>query len=249
MSEVKWIKITTNIFNDEKIQLIEDMPDSDTIIVIWFKLLSLAGKSNSNGLVMISERVPYTKQMLTTIFRRKATVIELALHTFEQFGMIELLDNDTILIANWDKHQNVKGLDTIREQNKLRQQKHRDKLKLKEIELDKDIDIESNVTNNVIIPYQLIITYLNKKVGTAYKSSSKESQRLIKLRFKSGFTLEDFYKVIDNKYDDWFKTDMEQYLRPMTLFGTKFESYLNQVSNKKKDIDEPDWLNGYIEKL
>lgn len=129
MSKVKWIKITTNVFDDEKIQLIESMPESDTIIVIWFKLLALAGKSNNGGLVMISDKVPYTVEMLTTLFRRKLTVVQLALHTFEQFGMIEILDNDTILISNWEKHQNEDKLLEIREKQRLRQKEYRDKKK------------------------------------------------------------------------------------------------------------------------
>ena len=127
MAEVKWIKITTDIFNDEKIQLIESMPDSDSLIVIWFKLLALAGKSNNGGLVMISDKVPYTNAMLSTLFRRKPTVVELALLTFEQFGMIERLDNDAILISNWDKHQNIEGMEKIKLQNKERQQRYREK--------------------------------------------------------------------------------------------------------------------------
>jgi len=155
MQKVKWIKITTDIFDDEKIQLIEVLPDSDTIIVIWFKLLALAGKSNNSGLVLISDKVPYTKEMLSIIFRRKKSQIELALKTFVSFGMIELLNNDAILISNWEKHQNIKGLDNIKEQNRIRQQRFRDNKKLllenKDIELDKDIDKEGNVTNNVTI--------------------------------------------------------------------------------------------------
>ena len=155
MSEVKWIKITTDIFNDEKMLLIESMPDSDSIIVIWFKLLSLAGKSNNGGLVMMSDKVPYTKEMLPILFRRKPAVVDLALLTFEKFGMIEILDNNTILISNWEKHQNVKGLEEIREKNRIRQKKFRDNQKLllenkdKEEDKELDIDIEGNVTNNV----------------------------------------------------------------------------------------------------
>ena len=130
MADVKWIKITTNIFNDEKIQLIESMPDSDTIIVIWFKLLALAGKSNNSGLVVFNDNIPYTTEMLVTLFRRKESVISLALKTFQSFKMIEILENNTILISNWEKHQNLIGLDNIREQNRVRKQKQRDREKL-----------------------------------------------------------------------------------------------------------------------
>jgi uncharacterized phage protein (TIGR02220 family) len=74
---------------------------------------------------------------------------------------------------------------------------------------------------------------LNSKCGTKYKSSSKKTQNLIKARFNEGFTLDDFKTVIDKKSSDWFNDNkMNQYLRPETLFGTKFESYLNQKGEK-----------------
>lgn len=139
MADVKWIKITTNIFNDEKIQLIESMPDSDTIIVIWFKLLALAGKSNNGGLVVFNDNIPYTTDMLVTLFRRKESVIALALKTFQQFKMIEILDNEMILISNWEKHQNIDKLDEIREQNRIRKQNQRERERL----LISDVTIQS----------------------------------------------------------------------------------------------------------
>lgn len=78
-------------------------------------------------------------------------------------------------------------------------------------------------------PYQEILDYLNGKVGTSYRASSQATQRLIKARSNEGFKVEDFKKVIDIKVAAW-KNDpkMSQYLRPATLFGTKFESYLNE---------------------
>ena len=63
-SDVKWIKIVTDIFDDEKIILIESMPDADCIIVLWFKLLCLAGKQNNDWVFMLNERMPYTDEML-----------------------------------------------------------------------------------------------------------------------------------------------------------------------------------------
>lgn len=77
-------------------------------------------------------------------------------------------------------------------------------------------------------PFKEIIEYLNRKSGKNYRYSSKATQKHIKARIKEGFTLEDFKRVIDWKVSRWIGTDMEQYLRPETLFGTKFESYLNE---------------------
>lgn len=85
-------------------------------------------------------------------------------------------------------------------------------------------------------PYQEILDYLNSKIGTSYRASSKTTQRLIKARSNEGFDVEDFKRVIDNKISSWGKDPkMSQYLRPNTLFGTKFEAYLNEQAV----IDQP----------
>lgn len=102
------------------------------------------------------------------------------------------------------------------------------------LDLDLDLDIEDIVEQSPTVPYQKIISYLNQKINSSYKATSKETQRLIKARIEQGFTLKDFYKVIDIKYDEWFKTDMAKFLRPQTLFGTKFESYLNQLPSESE---------------
>ena len=104
MSEIKWIKITTDIFDDEKIRLIDALPDHDAILVIWFKILTLAGKHNRNGLLMMSDKVHYTDEMLTTIFQRPLNTVRMSLGIFEQFGMIEIIDG-VITLPNWEKHQ------------------------------------------------------------------------------------------------------------------------------------------------
>lgn len=103
---VKWIKIVTDIFDDEKMLLIEALPESDAITVIWFKLLCLAGKQNNGGVFMMNDRIPYTDEMLSTIFRKPLNTVRLALSTFEQFGMVEIV-NDVITIP---KGESIKTL-------------------------------------------------------------------------------------------------------------------------------------------
>ena len=124
MAEVKWIKLTTDIFDDEKILMIESLPSADTIIVIWFKLLAFAGKSNNNGVFMMSNRIPYTEDMLAAIFRRDSKTVSLALKTFEQFGMIEIIDN-VITIPNWDKHQTLDAYEKKKERDRKLQAERR----------------------------------------------------------------------------------------------------------------------------
>ena len=83
-------------------------------------------------------------------------------------------------------------------------------------------------------PFKEIIEYLNQRTGKNYKYSSKATQKHIRARTKEGFSLEDFKRVIDWKVSEWAGTDMEKYLRPETLFGTKFEGYLNAAPLPKK---------------
>lgn len=91
-------------------------------------------------------------------------------------------------------------------------------------------------------PYRDVIDYLNKQTGKQYKSTTRKNQTVIRARTDEGFTLNDFKQVIDNKVSDWKGTDMEKYLRPETLFGTKFEGYLNQQQSNA--VDE-DWRKQY----
>lgn len=127
-SEVKWIKITTDIFDDEKILLIEALPDAYAIITVWFKLLCLAGKQNNSGVFMMNNRVAYTDTMLATIFRMKETTVQLALKTFEQFGMVEIVDG-VITIPNWGKHQNLDQLESKKEYMRGYMKEYREKQK------------------------------------------------------------------------------------------------------------------------
>ena len=106
MADVKWIKITTDIFDDDKILMIESMPSADSIIVIWFKLLTMAGKQNNDGVFMMANKIAYTDEMLAAIFRRDVNTVRMALNIFQQFGMIEIIDN-VITIPNWGKHQTL----------------------------------------------------------------------------------------------------------------------------------------------
>lgn len=94
--------------------------------------------------------------------------------------------------------------------------------------------INNNLNKELNNIYKEAIDYLNQKAGTKYKSSSKNTTKHIKARLNDGYTLEDFKSVIDKKCSEWLNTDMEKYLCPDTLFGSKFEKYLNQKINGTK---------------
>ncbi len=147
MADVKWIKITTDIFDDEKILLIESLPEADSIIVIWFKLLCLAGKMNNSGVFTMSNQMPYTDKMLATIFRRKETTVQLALQTFEQFGMVEIIDG-VITIPNWGKHQNLDQLESKKEYMKDYMREYREKQKRLSCESNSKTNSKANCKTN-----------------------------------------------------------------------------------------------------
>ena len=129
MAEVKWIKICTDIFDDEKILLLESMPEADGLIVIWFKLLCLAGKQNNSGVFLLNDRIAYTEDMLATVFRRPVNTVRLALSVFEQYGMIEVI-NGVITIPKWDKHQSLDAYEKRKERDRLYQQRKREEQRL-----------------------------------------------------------------------------------------------------------------------
>ena len=117
------------MFDNEKIKLIESLPAGDSLLIVWIKLLTLAGKTNAGGYIYMNENIPYTKEMLATAFGRKLNIVALALKTFSEFGMIEIEKDAKIFIKNWEKHQNVDGLEKIRQQGRDRQKRHREKAK------------------------------------------------------------------------------------------------------------------------
>jgi len=144
MADVKWIKITTDIFDDEKILLIESLPDAYAIITVWFKLLCLAGKMNNSGVFMMSNQIAYTDKMIATIFRMKESTVQLALQTFQQFGMIDIIDG-VITIPNWEKHQSLDAYEQKKERDRIYQAERRKKQKLIAVKSsDKSSDIEKN---------------------------------------------------------------------------------------------------------
>lgn len=114
-----------------------------------------------------------------------------------------------------------------------------------DIDIDNEIDIDNDIDNDISLSlkdlkdnYKNIIEYLNKEAGTNYKYTSQKTKTLINARLNDGFTVEDFYTVIQKKSSEWLNTKYEKYLRPETLFGTKFESYLNQKNGKPKSTFE-----------
>lgn len=111
--------------------------------------------------------------------------------------------------------------------------------RVSKVSLDKD-SLTTYTEEDEVIPYKEIIEYLNTKTGKNYRDNVQKNKSLIKARWSEGYRLDDFKQVIDNTVTDWSGTKYAKYLRPETLFGTKFDSYLNQgkVVKREKKTDE-----------
>ena len=243
VADVKWIKLSVGLPDNRKIKQIRRLPEGDSLALLWIFLMCLAGETNEDGLIYFTPEIPYTDEMLAEEFKMDVNTIRLGLKTFQNFGMLEIVD-DIIKLDSWEKWQSTDRLAELREYNRLAKQKSRAKQKalpsVNDMSMTSqrcqgtDIDIEEDKEKDKEL-YIYIIDYLNQKAGTNYKASTKKTKACIHARFEEGFTQDDFITVIDKKCDDWLGTDFEQYLRPETLFGTKFESYLNaKVTPKAK---------------
>ena len=203
MSEIKWIKLSTDIFDNRKIKILENLPEGDTIIVIWIKLLCLAGSCNESGTILLTKEIPYTEQMLATIFGRKLSTIKLALRTFQEYNMIEIVDN-FINISNWEKYQSVDKMEIIKEQNRQRVKRFREKQRLNNssnLEIcnvtcnanvmqcnDVDIDINKDINKDIYISIYLSGDQKNEISILAHNYLPEVTERQIQLLYKLAST-------------------------------------------------------------
>lgn len=140
MAEIKWVKLTTDMFDNRKIKHLRRLPEGNNIVLLWVMLLTMAGRCNSGGMIFLTENIPYTSKMLADELGFEENTVKLALTTLEQLNMI-VTDHGFFAIAGWEEYQNIEGMDKIREQNRLRQAKFKEKKKA----------LPGNVTGNVTV--------------------------------------------------------------------------------------------------
>ena len=197
--------------------------DEREVLVLLYRHMdfdtNIAGYTVNQLVVNSDKRLNLTTQKVRTILKK-----------LEKEGYIELLTSGSKGKESTLKITIKQQLFNNNETNKSEQ--------LQQVEGGKQQQSNNNVTtlskkkekdNNI---YSLVIDYLNKKANTNYRASTKNTQSFINARVKEGYTVEDFKKVIDSKSREWLGTDFEKYLRPATLFGSKFENYLNEANKK-----------------
>ena len=142
MAEVKWVKLTTNMFDNRKIKHLRKLPEGNNIVLIWVMLLTMAGRCNSGGMIFLTENIPYTPKMLADELDFEENTVVLALQALEQLDMI-VTENGFFSIAGWEEYQNTDRLEEIREYNRLAKQRSRAKQKLLQEVNDKSMTSQS----------------------------------------------------------------------------------------------------------
>ena len=192
MAEVKWIKINVDMFDDEKIKIIQSMPDGDSLLVIWIKLITLAGKTNDGGYIYIADNIPYTEEMLAVIMNKPILTIRLAIETFTSLQMINT-DTKGIYLVNFERHQSIEKMAQIREQNRKRVAKHREKQKA----------LECNVTSNVTVTQcNAIEKEREKEIEKEFHSFILADKESAKREFVGGTLGRGLVLMSDDQFDD-----------------------------------------------
>jgi len=211
LADVKWIKITTDMFDNRKIKHLRRLPDGNNIVLIWVMLLTMAGRCNANGLIFLTENIPYTPKMLADELGFEESTVRLALEALEQFNMVK--SEGFLAIPGWDEYQNTDRLSEIREYNRLAKQKSRAKQKLLadvndksmtsqacqetdiDIEEDKDIEIERDIEK---IDYKGICNAFNEICVSfpSIRSLSEARKKAIKARL-SIYSIDDFKTLFE----------------------------------------------------
>ena len=220
MAEVKWVKITTDMFDNRKIKHLRKLPDGNNIVLIWVMLLTMAGRCNAGGMIFLTENIPYTPKMLADELGFEENTVKLALQALEQFNMIQT-DQGYFTIAGWNEYQNIEGMEKIREQNRLRKQKQRERQKALP-EVSRDITGQVTPSHATDKEEERDIEEEKKKK----KKSVKESTHTLFLRLIPEYVMGDALKA---KMGEWitYKTERKE---PYKETGLK--ALLRKLENK-----------------
>ena len=198
MADVKWIKLTTDMFDNRKIKHLRRLPEGNNIVLIWVMLLTMAGRCNASGMIFLTENIPYTHKMLADELDFEENTVVLAMKALEDLDMI-VTNNGYFTVAGWDEYQNTDRLQEIREYNRLAQQKSR--AKRKALETTGDVNDKSMTSQrchetdkeeDIDIDIEIDKKKKNKKV--------KESNHTLFARLNADFL---FASDVYEKLSEW----------------------------------------------
>lgn len=241
-----WLKLKTNFFDSKEMLRLRSIAGGDTYTIIYLKMLLLSLKTD--GLLEYDGIDATQDEEIALLLRENLDNVKLTIAFLKRVGLLEMVNKNDFFL---NQVPTLTGGET---QGAERQRRHRENVKAlqchadvtplsqnhnardKSIEIEKENKSKSKKTYSPSLPSvaEDIVTFLNSMVGSNYKSTTSKTRKLIAARLAEGFTLEDFKTVISKKAKEWQGTDMAQYLRPETLFGTKFEGYLNQPERNNR---------------
>lgn len=243
-SNVKWLKLMNNMFEDDKIEYIESLPDGDTILLIWIKVLCLASKSNTDGTLMITDELPYTPALMAHKFKKTSVQVEYALSVMQKLGMIEVVDN-IICVSNWSKYQSVDELAKIREQTRLRVAKCRENKKMIECNATRNATVtkkcnENALTSNSISKSNKFIKPTLEEVIEYCKerNNNVNAEKFIDYYSSNG------WKVGKNSMKDWkaairtWEKNDTNNQKPKNIIQKQNEEYMKENGDWVASVDE-----------
>lgn len=223
MADVKWIKITTDMFDNRKIKHLRRLPDGDSIVLIWVMLLTLAGRCNSGGMIFLTENIPYTPKMLADELDFEESTVQLALNALEQLGMIQTNDDGFLAVTGWEKHQNIEGMEKIRESKRLAQARWR----AKQATIAEKSTVDSTVdSTRISVDHAEEEKEEDKNKKEKENKSVRETTHTLFARLLPDYLLSDSLQA---KMGEWVKYKTER-KEPYKEQGMK--SLLRQVENK-----------------
>lgn len=223
MADVKWIKITTDMFDNRKIKHLRRLPDGDSIVLIWVMLLTLAGRCNSGGMIFLTENIPYTPKTLADELDFEESTVQLALNALEQLGMIQTNDNGFLAVTGWEKHQNIEGMEKIRESKRLAQARWR----AKQTAIAEKSTVDSTVdSTRISVDHAEEEKEEDKNKKEKENKSVRETTHTLFVRLLPDYLLSDSLQA---KMGEWVKYKTER-KEPYKEQGMK--SLLRQVENK-----------------
>lgn len=241
-----WLKLKTNFFDSKEMLRLRSIAGGDTYTIIYLKMLLLSLKTD--GLLEYDGIDATQDEEIALLLHESLDNVKLTIAFLKRVGLLEMANKNDFFL---NQVPTLTGSET---QAAERKRRYRENIKVgqcpadvlpmsqkcpardKSIEIEKENKSKKDKTYSPSLPSvaEDIVTFLNSMVGSNYKSTTSKTRKLIAARLAEGFTVDDFKAVITKKAKEWQGTDMAQYLRPETLFGTKFEGYLNQLERNNR---------------
>lgn len=219
MADVKWIKLTTDMFDNRKIKHLRRLPDGNNIVLLWIMLLTMAGRCNAGGMIFLTENIPYTTKMLADELGFEENTVILGIQALESLNMVAT-NNGIYTIAGWEEYQNTDKLAEMREQTRQRVAKHRENKRLQECNVTSNADV--TLRNAIDIDKErekdLDLELNNNTTPTAPKKHKYGTHKNILLT-------DEEYRKLQERYPTDYNEKINTLSEGIALKGYKYKSH------------------------